>query len=76
MSNSSGSAYGGQGPLVLGITGAETGLALILIVLRAKNASVCPPGHLLWGIFGLRWDFICVLFAFVRCPLSVAISRS
>lgn len=57
--------YGGKGPLVLGVTWVEMGLALILIVLRAKTASVCPPGQLSSGIFGLRWDFVWVIMAFV-----------
>ncbi|KAJ5594910.1 uncharacterized protein N7459_001118 [Penicillium hispanicum] len=57
-------AYGGRGPLVLGITWAEMGLALVLIILRAKTASVCPTHHLSSGVFGLRWDFIWVLVAF------------
>ncbi|GJN77429.1 O-methyltransferase [Purpureocillium lilacinum] len=57
-------AYGGRGPLLLGVSWAEAAVALILIALRAKTASLCPPGHLLsTGIFGLRWDFCWVIFA-------------
>lgn len=59
-------AYGGRGPLLLGVSWAEAAVALILIALRAKTASLCPPGHLLsTGIFGLRWDFCWVIFALV-----------
>ncbi|UNI14258.1 hypothetical protein JDV02_000905 [Purpureocillium takamizusanense] len=58
------SAYGGRGPLLLGVSWAEAAVAIILIGLRAKTASLCPPGHLLsTGIFGLRWDFCWVIFA-------------
>ncbi|KAJ5089737.1 hypothetical protein N7532_008421 [Penicillium argentinense] len=57
--------YGGKGPLLLGVTWSEMGLALILIVLRAKTASVCPPGQPSSGIFGLRWDFVWVILAFM-----------
>lgn len=45
-------AYGGKGPLVLGVTWAEAGLALLLISLRAKNASVAPEGKMSVGMFG------------------------
>lgn len=68
MSDSLNGAYGGKGPLLLGITWTEMGLALILLVLRARTASVCPSGKLSSGIFGLRWDFIWVVVAFVRGP--------
>ena len=61
-------AYGGRGPLVLGVTWAEMGLAFILIVLRAKTASVCQNSQWSSGLFGLRWDFVWVVFAFV-CSL-------
>ncbi|KAJ6446468.1 S-adenosyl-L-methionine-dependent methyltransferase [Purpureocillium lavendulum] len=57
-------SYGGRGPLLLGVSWAEAAVALILVALRAKTASLCPPGHLLsTGIFGLRWDFCWVIFA-------------
>lgn len=65
MTDGSRITYGGNGPLVLGVTWAEMGLALILIILRAKTASVCPPGQPSSGIFGLRWDFVWVIMAFV-----------
>lgn len=70
MTDASEVSYGGKGPLVLGVTWAEMGLALILMVLRAKTASVCPGGRLVSGIFGLRWDFVWVIFAFV-CPCRI-----
>ncbi|KAE8367569.1 hypothetical protein BDV27DRAFT_142711 [Aspergillus caelatus] len=57
--------HGGKGSLVLGVTWAEAGLALILLALRAKTASLCPPGQPAFGIFGLRWDFIWVVIALV-----------
>ncbi|KNG90331.1 hypothetical protein ANOM_001465 [Aspergillus nomiae NRRL 13137] len=65
-------AHGGKGPLVLGVTWAEAGLALILLALRAKTASLCPPGQPGFGIFGLRWDFIWVVvaLAFALCAQS------
>lgn len=65
------SAYGGQGPLVLGITWTEAGLALILIGLRAKTACFCRPGQLSSGIFGVRWDFFWVILGVVHCPLTI-----
>ncbi|KAJ5351996.1 hypothetical protein N7452_000970 [Penicillium brevicompactum] len=42
MPNELTATYGGRGPMVLGITWSETGLATILIILRAKNASIIP----------------------------------
>jgi len=59
------SAYGGKGPLVLGVTWTEAALALILVGLRAKTASVSPGGKMSAGIFGLRWDCIWVIIAIV-----------
>src|SRR3981189_2924437 len=67
-STSSTSAYGGKGPLLLGITWSEAALAVILVGLRAKTASFCPPGHAASGLFGLRWDFIWVMVALVKSP--------
>lgn len=58
-------AYGSKGSIVLGISWAETALALVLVALRAKTAAVCPPGHPRAGILGLRWDFIWVIIALV-----------
>ncbi|KAJ5643408.1 uncharacterized protein N7484_005915 [Penicillium longicatenatum] len=55
---------GGKGPVVLGVTWAEMGLAFILIILRAKTASVCPSRQLSSGLYGLRWDFVWVIIAF------------
>ncbi|KAJ6096432.1 hypothetical protein N7486_007178 [Penicillium sp. IBT 16267x] len=55
---------GGKGPVILGVTWAEMGLAFILIILRAKNASICPSRQLSSGLFGLRWDFVWVIIAF------------
>ncbi|KAJ5923774.1 hypothetical protein N7454_009019 [Penicillium verhagenii] len=55
---------GGKGPVVLGVTWAEMGLAFVLIVLRAKTASICPSRQLSSGLFGLRWDFVWVIVAF------------
>lgn len=67
----------GRGPLLLGITWSEAGLTLILIILRAKNASIRPrePGSLT-GLSGivtrLRWDFVWVITAFVGIPISAS----
>ena len=58
-------AYGSKGSIVLGISWAETALALVLVALRAKTAAVCPSGHPRAGILGLRWDFIWVIIALV-----------
>lgn len=58
-------AHGGRGPVLLGVTWAETALALILFGLRAKTASLCPPEDVSFGFCGLRWDFIWVTFAYV-----------
>lgn len=55
--------------MVLGITWLETGVASLLIILRAKNASILPrqwgPSIGLTGIYRLRWDFVWVVIAFV-----------
>ncbi|PLB41380.1 uncharacterized protein BDW47DRAFT_115523 [Aspergillus candidus] len=56
-------AYGNKGSMVLGISWAETALALVLVALRAKTAAFCLPGHPRAGILGLRWDFIWVIIA-------------
>ena len=66
MSDSSASvaAYGGRGPLILGITWSEAAVALILIALRAKGASLAPSSAVP-NFFGLRWDFIWVMFSLV-----------
>jgi hypothetical protein len=66
MTQSLSVSYGGKGPLILGVTWAEMSLAFILFILRAKTASVYPQGQLSSGIFGLRWDFVWVILAFVR----------
>lgn len=58
-------AYGAQGPVVLGITWTEAALALILVMLRAKAAAFSTHNNFAAGIFGLRWDFIWVIFALV-----------
>lgn len=58
-------ANGGKGPVILGVTWAEMGLAFVLIILRAKNASICPSRQLSSGLYGLRWDFVWVIIAFV-----------
>ena len=65
MTNGVSTSEGGKGPVVLGVTWAEMGLATILIVLRAKNASVSSSRKLSSGLFGLRWDFMWVIVAFV-----------
>ncbi|KAE8159855.1 hypothetical protein BDV40DRAFT_302867 [Aspergillus tamarii] len=72
MTEPPGPEHGGKGSLVLGVTWAEAGLALILLALRAKTASLCPPGQPAFGIFGLRWDFIWVVIAlaFALCAQS------
>ncbi|GIJ97932.1 hypothetical protein Aspvir_000038 [Aspergillus viridinutans] len=72
-------AYGGRGPVLLGVTWAETALALILFGLRAKTASLCPPEDVSFGFCGLRWDFIWVMFAYVlafaaQCTMTVSVS--
>ncbi|KAJ5168552.1 uncharacterized protein N7482_004146 [Penicillium canariense] len=77
MMPSPSAAYGGKGPLILGVTWAEMSLAFILIILRAKTASVCPQGQLSSGIFGLRWDFVWVILAFTlalaaQCTMTVS----
>ncbi|KAJ5716129.1 hypothetical protein N7493_008040 [Penicillium malachiteum] len=64
MTNGSSTAHGGKGPVIMGVTWAEMGLALVLIVLRAKTASISPSRQLSSGLFGLRWDFIWVMIAF------------
>lgn len=55
--------------MVLGITWLETGLAALLIILRAKNASIRPrrPNSTIGfsGLYRLRWDFVWVILAFV-----------
>ncbi|KAJ5088426.1 hypothetical protein N7456_012042 [Penicillium angulare] len=68
MSPASPSPYGGRGPLVLGITWSETGLAFILIILRAQTASIRPRESLVdrLGVYRLRWDFIWVILAFAK----------
>lgn len=58
-------SYGGKGPLVLGVTWAEAGLALILVSLRAKSASVAQGGKMSVAMFRLRWDFMWVIVAVV-----------
>ncbi|KAB8231305.1 uncharacterized protein BDW43DRAFT_313119 [Aspergillus alliaceus] len=78
MTESSASAYGGKGSLVLGVTWAEAGLALILFALRAKTASFSPPGQPYFGVFGVRWDFIWVTIALVlalctQCLMTVSV---
>jgi hypothetical protein len=71
-SDASAAAYGGRGPLILGITWSEAALALVLITLRAKGASVAPSAAVS-GFFGLRWDFIWVMFSLVgTSSLAVA----
>ncbi|EAW14625.1 putative O-methyltransferase [Aspergillus clavatus NRRL 1] len=70
--------YGGRGPLLLGVTWAETALALILFGLRAKTASLCPPGTRSYGICGLRWDFVWVMFSLAvalvaQCTMTVSV---
>ncbi|EAW19361.1 uncharacterized protein NFIA_093240 [Aspergillus fischeri NRRL 181] len=72
-------AYGGRGPVLLGVTWAETALALILFGLRAKTASLCPPEDVSFGFCGLRWDFIWVMFAYAlafaaQCTMTVSVS--
>lgn len=57
--------YGGKGPLFLGITWFETILAIILIAMRAKAASLCTTSHYSSGLFGFRWDFIWAAVAVV-----------
>ncbi|KAJ5093720.1 hypothetical protein N7456_009581 [Penicillium angulare] len=65
MTDASSISHGGEkGSVVLGVTWAEMGLASILIVLRAKTASVSPSRQLASGLFGLRWDFFWVIIAF------------
>ncbi|KAE8353430.1 hypothetical protein BDV28DRAFT_157047 [Aspergillus coremiiformis] len=66
MAELSGSASGGKGGLVLGVTWAEAGLALLLFALRARTASRCPPEIPNFGLFGLRWDFIWVVITLAR----------
>ncbi|GFG19125.1 hypothetical protein IFM61606_07874 [Aspergillus udagawae] len=73
-------AYGGRGPVLLGVTWAETALALILFGLRAKTASLCPPQDVSFGFCGLRWDFIWVMFAYAlafaaQCTMTVSVSH-
>lgn len=65
MTLPSNGSYGGKGPLILGVTWAEMSLASFLFVLRAKTASVYPQGQNFAGLFGLRWDFVWVILAFV-----------
>ena len=70
MADAASPPYGGKGPLLLGVTWAEMGLTLILIVLRAKTASLYPPDQRSSGVLGLRYDFIWVIIAFV-CQLLI-----
>lgn len=71
MTQSPSVSYGGKGPLILGVTWAEMSLAFILFILRAKTASVYPQGQLSSGLFGLRWDFVWVILAFVCVLFSI-----
>ncbi|KAF7177781.1 hypothetical protein CNMCM7691_006215 [Aspergillus felis] len=73
-------AYGGRGPVLLGVTWAETALALILFGLRAKTASLCPPEDVSFGFCGFRWDFIWVMFAYAlafaaQCTMTISVSH-
>ena len=72
MANALITVSGDKSALVLGITWAEMGLASVLILLRAKTASLCPSREFSSGLFGLRWDFIWVMIAYVcRGPNSL-----
>ncbi|KAF7718264.1 Uncharacterized protein PECH_002079 [Penicillium ucsense] len=78
MTKSATVSYGGKGPLVLGVTWAETSLALVLFFLRARTASVCPQGQLSSGFFSLRWDFVWAILAFAgalaaQCTMTVSV---
>ena len=61
--------------MVLGITWSETGLATILIILRAKNASIIPRRASVpiafSGIYRLRWDFVWVIIAYVGLTVNI-----
>lgn len=57
-------ALGAKGPLVLGVTWTEAALAVVLVALRAKTASFSEGK--MPGIFGLRWDFLWIVFAMVN----------
>ncbi|KAG6993885.1 hypothetical protein G7Y79_00050g086220 [Physcia stellaris] len=56
-------ALGAKGPLVLGVTWTEAALAVVLVALRAKTASFSEGK--MPGIFGLRWDFLWIVFAMI-----------
>lgn len=64
-SNSSfshGSAYGGYGPAILGVTWTEGALTTIIVALRAWTALrvLGSPG----------WDLVWVVFAWVSCTFA------
>lgn len=65
MTVPSNGSYGGKGPLILAVIWTEMSFASILFVLRARTASVYHQGQIPAGLFGLQWDFVWVILAFV-----------
>jgi hypothetical protein len=54
-----------RGPVLLAVTWTWTGIATLLYILRAVNASVAPKDNRSISFFGIRWDFIWATIAYV-----------
>lgn len=56
--------YGTEGDTLMGLTWTWAWIAIVLFILRTVFAAKAPRETL--SLFGIRWDYVWVTFAFVR----------
>lgn len=66
-------SYGGQGPLILGVTWSFCIVTSTLAVLRTLSAAR-KPGSQRWWEF--RWDYIWFILSYVRPNMKVSLKRA